>query len=195
MDLSSLANVRAGAQEFLSKSKTFDVLICNAGVMAVPAPSTTTADGFETQFGTNHLSHFLLFNLLKPTILSSSTPTFNSRVVMVSSSGHLNGVIRFGNFDFKSGDEEYSPFGAYSQRKTANIYMANEIDRRYGSRGLHATSLMPGGIKTPLQRHISPGLLARWKTDSTMDVYLKSIEQGAATTILAAIGRNWRHVS
>lgn len=191
MDLNSLASVRAGAKEFLSKSTTLNVLICNAAVMAVPAPGTSTADGFETQFGTNHLAHFLLFNLLKPSLLSSSTPEFNSRVVMVSSSGHRNGGIRFGNYDFKSGEEEYSPFGAYSQSKTANIYMANEIDRRYGSKGLHATSLMPGGIKTPLQRHVDSEVIAKWTRDPMTAVFTKSTEQGAATTVLAAIGREW----
>jgi NAD(P)-dependent dehydrogenase (short-subunit alcohol dehydrogenase family) len=195
LDLSSLAAVREGTVEFLSKSKKLNILICNAGVMAVPSPGTTTADGFETQFGVNHLAHFLLFNLLCPTLLASSTPSFNSRVVMVSSSGHRNGGIRFGNYGFKTpGQEEYSPFAAYSQSKTANIYMANYIDRTYGSSGLHATSLMPGGIATELVRHVNPEYIKLWEMDEGAMKGMKNPEQGAATTVLAAVGREFEGI-
>ncbi|RFU27442.1 hypothetical protein B7463_g8890, partial [Scytalidium lignicola] len=193
MDLSSLASVRSATKDFLSRSKTLNVLICNAGVMAIPSPGTTTVDGFETQFGTNHLGHFLLFNLLKPTLLASSTPTFNSRVVMVSSSAHRGGGIRFGNYDFKSGPENYTPWGGYSQSKTANIYMANEIERRYGSKRLHATSLMPGSILTRLTKHLDPKVVQAFPTHERLKNILMTPEQGAATTVWAAIGVEWEN--
>jgi len=106
MELDSLASVRAGAQDFLQQSKILNVLINNAGVMATP--EGRTKDSFETQFGTNHLSHFLLFELLKPTLLASATPEFPSRVVSVSSIGHRSGSVQLHDYNF---DEpgSYSP--------------------------------------------------------------------------------------
>lgn len=184
MDLNSLDSVRTAAEEFKSKSKSLNILINNAGVMATPQGKTV--DGFETQFGTNHLSHFLLFQLLKPTLISSSTPTFNSRVVCVSSSGHRGGGIQFDNYNFERGD--YSPWAAYGQSKTANIYMANEIERRYGAKGVHGLSLMPGGIKTGLQVHVEDQLAAAMEAAKDL---MKSPEQGAATTVYAALSKEW----
>lgn len=99
MDLSSLAGIRAGAEQFLARSKQLNVLICNAGVMAIPN-LTATVDGFETQFGVNHLAHFLLFQLLKDTLLASSSFEFSSRVVAVSSSGHRGGGIRVNDYNY-----------------------------------------------------------------------------------------------
>ena len=95
MDNNSLDSVRNAAKTFLSKSKTLNVLVNNAGIMA--APEGKTKDGFESQFGVNHLSHFLFFNLLKDTLIASSTPEFHSRVVNVSSTGHMAGEVQFGN--------------------------------------------------------------------------------------------------
>ena len=184
MDLNSLDSVRTAAEEFKSKSKTLNILINNAGVMATPEGKTV--DGFETQFGTNHLSHFLLFQLLKPTLLSSSTPSFNSRVVCVSSTGHRTSGIQFDDYNFERGD--YSPWAAYGQSKTANIYMANEIERRYGTKGLHGLSLNPGGIKTGLQVHVEDQLAA---TMEAVKHIMKSPEQGAATTVYAALSKEW----
>jgi NAD(P)-dependent dehydrogenase (short-subunit alcohol dehydrogenase family) len=188
MHLESLSGVRAGAASILSKTQKINILINNAGVMALPTLTLTT-DGYETQFATNHLSHFLLFQLLLPTLLASSTPGFHSRVVNLSSTGHSRGGVRLHDYHFSSGD--YTPFGAYGQSKTANIYMANEIERRYGHRGLHALSLNPGGIKTPMQRHIPPAFLEKILNDESQMRYFKSPEQGAATTVLAAIGKEW----
>jgi NAD(P)-dependent dehydrogenase (short-subunit alcohol dehydrogenase family) len=148
-----------------------------------------TEDGFEIHFGTNHIGHFLLFQLLKPTLLKSSTPSFNSRVVSVSSFGHRSCSIRFDdNFDWKNG-EGYEPKEAYGQSKTANIYLASEIDRRYGSKGLHATSLHPGGIITALQ-HVPEEQKKAWNVPDVIR-YMKSVEQGAATTVYAAISHEW----
>jgi NAD(P)-dependent dehydrogenase (short-subunit alcohol dehydrogenase family) len=153
-------------------------------------PYGHTEDGFETQFGTNHIGHFLLFQLLKPILLKSSTPSFNSRVVSVSSFGHRYGPVRFDdNFDWKNG-EGYVPNEAYGQSKTANIYLASEIDRRYGSKGLHATSLHPGGIASGLQVHVPEDIKKAWNVPEVIR-YMKDPEQGAATTVYAAISHEW----
>ena len=187
MDNNSLQSVRNAAKTFLSKSKTLNVLVNNAGIMA--APEGKTKDGFESQFGVNHLSHFLFFNLLKDTMIASSTPEFHSRVVNVSSTGHMAGEVKFGNYGFEDGS--YTPWKGYGQSKTANIYMANEIENRYGSKGLHGYSLHPGGIWTGLQKYISAEMMAQWKSNPGVDNLLKSTEQGAATSVLAAVGKEY----
>ena len=188
LDLNSLDSVRACAKDFLSKSKTLNVLVCNAGIMANPTLDRT-ADGFEAQFGTNHLAHFLLFNLLRPALLESSTPDFDSRVVTLSSTGHRGSGIHAGNYNLENG--AYSPWVGYGQSKTANIYMANEIERRYGSRGLHGLSVHPGGIWTALQVHMGEETIAKYKEIEEVNNHMKSPEQGAATTVLAAISKDW----
>eukprot|EP00243_Klebsormidium_subtile_P004274 TRINITY_DN1813_c0_g1_i1.p1 TRINITY_DN1813_c0_g1~~TRINITY_DN1813_c0_g1_i1.p1 ORF type:complete len:246 (+),score=36.54 TRINITY_DN1813_c0_g1_i1:90-740(+) len=151
-------------------------------------PEGQTKDGFETQFGTNHLGHYLLFLLLKPTLLASSTPTFHSRVVSLSSAGHRRSPILFDDLDLKK--VGYQPFTAYGQSKTANIYLATEIERRYGSQGLHATAVHPGGIITELGRHMDPAMLKSMVTPE-LQLKFKSPEQGAATTVWAAVGKEW----
>ncbi|WYZ36655.1 hypothetical protein EsH8_II_000161 [Colletotrichum jinshuiense] len=186
LDLGSLESVREGAKEFLSKSDKLNVIVNNAGVMA--CPKGKTADGFETQFGTNHVGHFLLFQLLKPTLLASSTAEFNSRVVSVSSSGHRGGRIQFEDFNFEH-TVEYDRWAAYGQSKLANVHFANEINRRYGSKGLHALSLNPGGIETPLQRH-SPEIAELLKMPEIYKA-MKSPAQGAATSTWAAVAKEW----
>jgi NAD(P)-dependent dehydrogenase (short-subunit alcohol dehydrogenase family) len=128
-DLSNLQSVRDAAKDFLSRTQTLNVLLNNAGVMACPEDRTT--DGFEMQFGVNHVAHFLLFQLLKDTLLASSIPGLESRVVALSSSGHRAGGIHFHNYNLAG---EYDPWKAYGQSKTANILFANELDRRYGLR-------------------------------------------------------------
>lgn len=158
-------------------------------VMATP--EGRTKDGFETQFGTNHVGHFYLFQLVKDALLKSSTPDFPSRVVSVSSVGHRVGGIRPNDYNFEE-PGSYTPWGAYGQAKTANIYFANEIERRYGSKGLHATSLHPGGIFTGLQVHISEDQMKEWITPGVI-TYMKNAEQGAATTVYAALSQEWAH--
>ena len=186
MDNNSLDSVRAAAKAFLSKSSKLNVIINNAGIMATP--ESKTKDGFESQFGTNHLAHFLFFCLLKDAMIASSTAQFQSRVVNVSSSGHLAGGVQFGNYNFESGN--YSPWAGYGQSKTANIYMANEIENRYGAKGLHGLALHPGGIFTGLQKHI-PEMVQKWQTQPDFQNITKSTEQGAATSVLAAIGKEY----
>ncbi|OOF90571.1 hypothetical protein ASPCADRAFT_510744 [Aspergillus carbonarius ITEM 5010] len=182
LDLSSLKSVRACADAFQATSQTLHVLIQNAAVMA--CSEGRTPDGFETQFGTNHLGHFLLFHLLKPVLLGSSTALFNSRVVIVSSIAHQYSAVNFDNFNL---DGEYDAWKAYGQSKTANIWTANEIDRRYGAWGLHAWSLHPGAIATNLQRHVPEEQKRLWIQDADAQKHWKSPEQGAATTVWAAV--------
>jgi NAD(P)-dependent dehydrogenase (short-subunit alcohol dehydrogenase family) len=185
MELESLASVRKGAEEFLKQSDKLNILVNNAGIMA--CPEAKTVDGFERQFGTNHLSHFLLFNLLKDTLLKSSTPEFNSRVVDLSSVGHKAGSVKLDNYQLEG---IYEPWVSYGQAKTANIHMANYIDRVYGPKGLHALSVHPGGIWTGLQVHVQD-MVATWKENPAIEKFMKSTAQGAATTLWCAIGKVW----
>lgn len=113
IDLNPLDSVRAAAQAFLEKSKALDILVNNAGITATPLEMT--ADGFESQFDTNYLAHFLLFQLLRPTLLASSTPEFNSRVIVVASSGHRAGGVRFGDYGFTQ--TTYSPLPSTGRAK------------------------------------------------------------------------------
>ncbi|KAG8156879.1 hypothetical protein KVR01_013292 [Diaporthe batatas] len=194
MDNTSLASVRAAAADVLSRSGgQVNILINNAGIMAVPTLQHTK-DGFEMQFGVNHLSHFLFFNLLRPALLASATPAFSSRVVNLSSSGHnvSPAMTETGDYNFeKAGASGYNQWVAYGQSKTANIHMANEIERRYGSRGLHANSLHPGVIFTNLMQFMDPAQLVEMGKSDEARRMMKSVEQGAATTVWAAIGKEW----
>ncbi|KAG6357515.1 hypothetical protein INS49_013392 [Diaporthe citri] len=191
MDNTSLSSVRAAAETILQKSNgQVNILINNAGVMAIPKLEYTK-DGVEMQFGTNHLSHFLFFQLLKPALLASASPELSSRVVNLSSSAHhIAPINESGNYNFEKGG--YDGWVSYGQSKTANIYMANEIERRYGSRGLHATSVHPGVIFTGLMQHVDPATLKELKNEE-LAKSMKSPEQGAATTVWAAIGQEWEH--
>ncbi|KAM5343373.1 hypothetical protein ACJ41O_011910 [Fusarium nematophilum] len=182
--LDSLTSVRAAAKSFLAQCNKLNILVFNAGVMATPEGKTE--DGFETQFGTNHLGHFLLFQLLKPALLASTTLSFQSRVVSLASMAHRNGGVRFDDINFEK--EAYDPWLAYGQSKTANIYFANEVERRYGSEGLHALSVHPGVVLTNLGRHIDQEAL-EWSDE--MKRILKTPPQGAATTVYAALSKQW----
>ena len=187
MELDSLDSVRAGAQEVLSRTDRLNVLVNNAGVMATP--EGRTKDGFETQFGTNHLAHFFLFQLLKSTLLKSSTLAFQSRVVCVSSTGHRYSTVQFDDYNFDT-PSSYDPWKAYGQSKTGNVYLANEIQRRYSSHGLHATSLHPGFIQSGLQVHSRESAGSMFEVPE-IKVREKSTAQGAATTVYAALSRDW----
>jgi len=192
MDNTSFDSVRTASFTILQKSNNqVNILINNAGIMAVPTLELTK-DGHESQFATNHLSHFLLFQLLKPALLASASPDFHSRVVNVASSGHrIHEIMDSDNYDFQKGG--YDTWVAYGQSKLANVYMANEIDRRYGSKGLHATSLNTRGIDTGLKKHIDPVLIQHFYANEEKTKKLKSPEQGAATTVLAAVGKEWEN--
>jgi NAD(P)-dependent dehydrogenase (short-subunit alcohol dehydrogenase family) len=185
LDLASLASVRACAESLISKGEPFDLVIANAGVMA--CPKGLTSDGFETQFGTNHLGHFVLVNcivsLLKP----------GSRLVNLSSAGH-----RFSDVDLNDPNFEHTPyteFGAYGRSKTANILFAVEFDRRHKGNGVRATAVHPGGIQTELGRHLSPeaikqlidGINAANSASGAPAFSWKTIPQGAATSVWSGI--------
>jgi len=185
LDNNSLASVRAGAADFLARSTALHVLVNNAGIMMTP--EGRTLDGFESQLGTNHLAHFLLFQLLRDTLLASATPEFASRVVCVSSGAHRDTAgIHFDNIHLAG---EYTPPLAYAQSKLANIYMANEIERRYGARHLHAFSAMPGGIATGLAQYLPQDVVAAWAANADLMRAFKSVEQGAATQVWGALAK------
>jgi NAD(P)-dependent dehydrogenase (short-subunit alcohol dehydrogenase family) len=181
LDLASLKSVRACADALVKAGKPFDVVICNAGVMA--CPKGTTSDGFETQFGTNHLGHFVLVNRI------ASLMKKGSRLVNLSSAGH-----RFSDVDIDDPNFEHTPyteFGAYGRSKTANILFAVEFDRRHKSEGVRATAVHPGGIQTELGRYMTPQLREQMiksidegnKAAGLPPFQWKTIPQGAATTV------------
>ncbi|KAH6646639.1 hypothetical protein BKA67DRAFT_580127 [Truncatella angustata] len=188
ISLDSLDSVRLAAKALLANCPKLNILILNAGVMATP--ESQTKDGFETQLGVNHLSQFLLFQLLKPALLDAITPMFNSRVVNLTSMGHRGGEIRFEDINFEE-PGSYDPWVAYGQSKTASIYMANEIEKRYGSRGLHAISVHPDSIATNLGQYLDPEVIEVMKKDTSSLRYMSDIPQGAATSVFAAISKEW----
>jgi NAD(P)-dependent dehydrogenase (short-subunit alcohol dehydrogenase family) len=183
-DLASLASVRACAEALVARGGRFDVLIANAGVMNCPFGHT--ADGFETHFGTNHLGHFVLLNRLAPLIADGG------RVVILSSSAHHASDVDLEDPGFAR--TAYAPFVAYGRSKTANVLFAVELDRRLRARGVRATSLHPGGIRTELLRHTTPELLAEMTAGAARQAdgsqgeapVIKTVEQGAATSVWAA---------
>src|SRR6202047_408041 len=149
LDLASLASVRNCADQLLRKGEPLDVIIANAGVMATPFGHTV--DGFETQFGTNHLGHFVLVNRIASLIAPGG------RLVNVSSAGH-----RYSDVDLDDPNFEHAPYDpmiAYGRSKTANILFAVEFDRRHKARGVRGAAVHPGGIMTELGRHLQPGEL------------------------------------
>ena len=187
LDLASLASVRACADALLAAGKPFDLVIANAGVMACPFGKT--ADGFETQFGTNHLGHFVLVNRI------ASLLEAGSRLVNLASSGH-----RFADVDLDDPNFEHTPyvqFVAYGRSKTANVLFAVEFDRRHKANGIRATAVHPGGIPTELGRYAysKPGDLqkrvdqinAEHAAAGKPPFKLKTIPQGAATSVWAGV--------
>jgi len=185
LDLASLKSVRACAEALLSAGKPFDVVIANAGVMATPFGHT--ADGFETQFGTNHLGHFIFVNRIAPLLGAGG------RLINLSSSGH-----RFSNVDLQDPNFErtpYEPFVAYGRSKTANILFAVAFDRRHRERGVRAAAVHPGGIRTELGRHMDPGSLQtlidqinqQRAAEGGAPFQWKTIPQGAATSVWAGV--------
>ncbi|KXL51223.1 hypothetical protein M433DRAFT_113631 [Acidomyces richmondensis BFW] len=192
MDLRNLQSVKKGAEDFMRRSENLNVLVNNAGIALTPYG--LTEDGFEQQFGVNHLAHFYLFQLLKPLLLRSSSAEFNSRIISVSSSAHTFGSVFIGNYNLENIEGGYTPFAGYAAAKTANIWFATELERRYGRQGLHGISVHPGGILTGLQRYHDPSIVPMLEQYLKMDHIskaMKSIEQGAATTVLAAVGRSY----
>jgi len=184
MDLADASSIRSGVADFLTRSKTLNVLINNAGVMF--SPEGRTKEGFETTMAINHFGHFLLFQLLKKALLSSTTRPFHSRVINVSSNGHTLGALDFDNLDSSKGGHD--KVLAYSQSKTANIYMTHGIETHYGDRGLHGLAVHPGVIlDTDIFRHVTQEDYALFGDISHFKQTAKSTDQGASTTVWAAV--------
>jgi NAD(P)-dependent dehydrogenase (short-subunit alcohol dehydrogenase family) len=181
LDLASLASVRACADRLLADGRPLHRLIANAGIMACPQGATD--DGFETQFGTNHLGHFVFVNRLVPLLLAGAP----SRVVMLSSSGHRLSDVNLDDPNFER--SPYDAWEAYGRAKTANVLFAVALDRRLRERGVRATAVHPGGIRTELGRHLTPETMAQLmeRRQNSGAPQFKSIEQGAATSVWAAI--------
>ncbi len=156
------------------------ILVNNAGVMAIQELTMSTS-GHEMQFATNHLGHFALAVGLHDALASAG----GARIVSVSSGGHLRSPVVFDDIHFAFRD--YDPFGAYGQSKTANVLFAVEATRRWKAEGIVANALMPGGIATPLQRHL-PAEYAKQALTAfrAAGTDFKTVEQGAATSTLLA---------
>ena len=185
LDLASLKNVRACTDALVAKGEHFDVIIANAGVMATPFGDTM--DGFETQFGTNHLGHFVFVNRIAPLLRAGG------RLINLSSAGH-----RYSNVDLEDPNFErtpYDPMVAYGRSKTANILFAVEFDRRHKSRGVRAAAVHPGAIQTELGRYAEPGRIEKLveqineqlAAQGKAPFQWKTIPQGAATSVWAGI--------
>ncbi|MEU6130043.1 SDR family NAD(P)-dependent oxidoreductase [Saccharopolyspora sp. NPDC047091] len=173
LDLVDLAGVRRFAADWTGP---LHLLVNNAGVMAVPE-LRRTREGWEQQFATNHLGHFALATGLHRALAAAG----GARLVAVSSSGHHASPVVFDDLHYEH--RPYDPWSAYGQSKTANALFAVAATRRWSGDGVHANSLMPGGIMTNLQRHIPADTRAEWSQVPT----LKTPQQGAATTMTAAL--------
>ncbi len=185
LDLASLKSVRTCADKLLAKKELFDVVIANAGVMATPF--SLTMDGFETQFGTNHLGHFLFVNRIAPLIRKGG------RLINLSSAGHRFSPVDLDDPNFER--TPYDPFVAYGRSKTANILFAVAFDQRHRNRGVRAAAVHPGVIQTELGRYIDPVQIQSMIEQMTKQLAAegkstfqwKSIPQGAATSVWAGV--------
>ncbi len=185
LDLGDLKSVRDSSNKLLEKGEPFDVVIANAGVMATPF--TYTKDGFEMQFGTNHLGHFVFVNRIASLIRAGG------RLINLSSAGH-----RYSNVDLQDPNferTEYEPFVAYGRSKTANILFSVAFDNRHRERGVRAAAVHPGGIRTELGRYTDTGRLEtmiaqinkQLAAEGKAPFQLKTVPQGAATSVWAGV--------
>lgn len=185
LDLGSLGSVRRAADMLLADGNRFDAVIANAGVMATP--QGRTADGFETQFGINHLGHFALVTRIEPLIADGG------RLVVLSSQAHRVSDVDLEDPNFER--QDYEPFVAYGRSKTANALFAVEFDRRHRARGIRAAAVMPGNSLTNLPRNFSESELqglfqtvGNARSEAGLPpAELKEIGQAAATTVWAAV--------
>ena len=185
MDLGDFASVRRFVAEMLENESQIDLLINNAGIMA--CPEARIEGGWESQFGVNHLGHFVLTKGLLPALLAADSP----RVVSLSSIGHRRGGVNFEDINFEQ--TPYDKWTAYAQAKTANALFALGLDMKYADQGLRAFSVHPGGIMTPLQRHLqNEEMIALGWLDENGNLselaaaLFKSTTQGCTTTLWAA---------
>ena len=185
LDLGNLNMVRACADELLAKGEPFDVVVANAGVMATPFGHTV--DGFETQFGTNHLGHFVLVNRIAPLIRTGG------RLINLSSAGHRRSNVDLDDPNFEW--TPYEPFVAYGRSKTANILFAVAFDERHRKNGIRAAAVHPGGIRTEIARYMDPSRLEalidsinkQLAAEGKPPFEFKTIAQGAATSVWAGV--------
>lgn len=184
LDLSDLGSVRSFASSW---SGPLHVLVNNAGVMA--SPLMHTAQNFEMQLGANHLGHFALTTALAPALEAGAKGGKPARVVSLSSIGHRRSDIRWDDPHFRTGD--YDKWVSYGQSKTANALFAVGVTRKWKDRGILANAVMPGGIITPLQRHLSKEeqIGFGWIDENgTPNPRMKTPEEGASTSVWAAVG-------
>ena len=174
LDLADLDSVWAFAEAW---EGPLHLLVNNAGVMALPELTLNEA-GWEMQFATNHLGHFALALGLRPALAADG----NARIVSLSSRGHLRSPVVFDDLNFER--REYAPFLAYGQSKTANVLFAVGATERWVDDGITVNAVHPGGIATRLARHLDPGYIDRAVAESQLT--LKTVEQGAATSVLVA---------
>ncbi len=181
LDLASLASVRACADRLVAAGTPLDLVVANAGVMATP--SGRTADEFETQFGTNHLGHFVLVNRLRPLLRAGS------RVVALSSGGHRASDVDLEDPGFER--TPYNEWAAYGRSKTANILFVVEFDRRHRGDDIRAAAVHPGSIDTDLSRHMTAEAKARMvganRPAGAPEFRYKSVAQGTATSVWAGV--------
>lgn len=185
LDLASLSSIRASADRLVVKGEPLDVVIANAGVMATPFGHT--ADGFEMQFGTNHLGHFVFVNRIAPLIRAGG------RLINLSSAGHRRSNVDLEDPNFER--TPYEPFVAYGRSKTANILFSVAFDRRHRQRGVRAAAVHPGGIQTELARHMNPGSIQQLVDQISQQLAAagkppfqwKTVPQGAATSVWAGV--------
>jgi NAD(P)-dependent dehydrogenase (short-subunit alcohol dehydrogenase family) len=180
MDLADVDSVRSAAAVILQQADKIQLLINNAGVMACPL--MRTAQGFEMQFGTNHLGHFLLTGLLSPALINGSP----SRVINLSSAGHKFGPFNFSDPNYHQ--REYDKWQAYGESKTANVLFSVGLNLRVSERGVRAFAVHPGMIMTNLARHLEAADITALtdRSSSSEPLVFKTLEQGAATTLWAA---------
>ena len=201
LDLSSLKSVRECAKDLLESEEKIDYLINNAGVMM--CPEWKTEDGYEMQFGTNHLGHFLLTELLMPLLKESAATGHKARIIIVSSMGHERGKMNWPDINYTL-PGSYDPVTAYQQSKLANVLHGAELARRLQGTGISVYSLHPGVINTELSRHIrdsSPILYCVLFLLSPLIIFLiKTPFYGAQTTLYCTLddsigGRSGRYYS
>src|SRR4051794_8814849 len=180
LDLGDLGSVQALAERVLDAGRPVDILINNAAIMA--CPETRVGPGWEAQFATNHLGHFALANRLWPLLAAGG----GARVVALSSAGHRRSAIRFDDLMFASG---YEKWAAYGQAKTANVLFAVQLDALGQDAGVRAFAVNPGGILTPLQRHLPREEMVAlgWVDADGRPLHrFKTPEEGAATATWCA---------
>lgn len=187
LDLGDLASVRSFAQSYVAAHPELEILVNNAAVMACPYGQTS--NGFELQFGANHVGHFALFQGLLPSLVAAD----GARVVCLSSTGHFLSPVVFEDIQFERRD--YDPWSSYGQAKTANALMAAGIQARHEADGIEGFAVHPGGIMTNLQRHMTAEeIQARGWVDEHGNVneLFKTVEQGASTSAWAATSPDLR---